>query len=158
MDTSRISFGEMIAAVSGFCLLVVMFLPWYGLSADIGTPASSANAWGSFGLIDFLLFLVALVAIGVAAARAADAMPAELPVPPGQILTGAGGLAVLLILFRLIDTPAPDVSEVDVSPKIGAFLGLLAAAGVAFGGYTAMSEEGTGRAAPRPRRRGPPAA
>jgi predicted dienelactone hydrolase len=37
-----------------------------------------------------------------------------------------------------------------VSRKIGVFLGLIAAAGVAFGGYTAMNERGSGT--------GPPAA
>jgi hypothetical protein len=53
---------------------------------------------------------------------------------------------VLLILYRIISPPdagsAPGVS-VDVSPAIGIFLGLLAAIGIAYGGYRAMQEEGS---------------
>ena len=146
MDTTRISFGEMIAGVGGLALFIVMWLPWYGLSADIGFASINFNAWESFDLIDIILFLVALVAVGAVAARAAGAVP-TLPVPIGQIVAAAGALAVLLILYRLIDTPGGDTAEgIDVTRKVGAFLGLLAAAAIAFGGYTAMQEEATGRA------------
>ena len=151
MDTSRISLGERIAAASGLVLLIAMFLPWYRVSADIDRGAFSTNAWQSFGLLDFVLFIVALLAIGVAVARAAGAMPPDLPAPPGQILLAAGGLATLFILFRLIDTPVADIEGLETSRKLGAFIGLLAAAGVTFGGYTAMTEEGAG--APRRTRR-----
>ena len=56
-----------------------------------------------------------------------------------------GGLSVLLILFRIIDPPSfgsfGGVS-VDATLSIGIFLGLIAAAGIAYGGYSAMQEEG----------------
>jgi hypothetical protein len=153
VDTSRISFGETVAAASGFVLFVLLFFPWYEVSSLLGSE--SFNAWQSFGFIDLVLFLVSAVAVGAAVARAGGVMPAQLPAPPGQIVAAAGGLAVLLILFRLIDTPGGDTSEgIEVGRKIGAFLGLLAAGGVAFGGYTAMQEEAPGRAPPRaPRQR-----
>ena len=164
MDTSRISFGEMVAAVSGLVLFIVMFMPWFGVSADfegVGTTSVDANAWESFGFIDIVLFLVALLAIGAALARAAGAVPPELPAPLGMIVAAGGVLAVLLILYRLIDTPGESVSgfgaEIDVGRKVGAFLGLIAAGGVAFGGYTAATEREGGRSPFGPGAR-PPAA
>jgi hypothetical protein len=154
VDTSRISFGEMVAAASGLALFLFMFLPWYGVDvkgASLGIETPSATAWEAFSFIDVLLFLVCAVAIGAAVLRAMDAMP-ELPAPVGQIVAAAGALAVILILFRLIDTPGETGSfggiDFDVTRKIGIFLGLIAAGGVAFGGYTQMNEPARG-AAPR---------
>lgn len=151
MDTSRISFGEMVAAASGVALIIVMFLPWYGV--EVSGFSDDASAWKAMGFIDILLFLIALVAIGVAAARAAGVMPPNLPAPPGQIVAAAGALALVLVIFRIIDIPHEDVpsafeDEVDFSRKIGAFLGLIAAGGIAFGGYTAMNERASGAAPP----------
>ena len=55
---------------------------------------------------------------------------------------------MLLILFRLIVIPDGDVDVdgVDFSRKIGIFLGLIAAAGITFGGWTAMNERASGQA------------
>jgi len=153
MDFARISFGEMIAAVSGFLLILFMFLPWFGYSANVGgigdVGSVNANFWEVSDILDILLLLVGLIAIGVALARAAGAMPANLPAPVGTIVLGAGALAVLIVLFRLLVPPDGGIDEIDVSRKIGVFLGLLAAAGVAFGGYTASNERVSGTA-PRP--------
>jgi len=55
-------------------------------------------------------------------------------------------LAVLLILYRIIDPPGSESVagvSVDVTLKLGIFLGLISAAGIAYGGYSAMREEGT---------------
>jgi len=147
MDTSRISFGEMIAGAAAVVLFIVMFLPWYGASASVAGFSASANAsaWKAFSFVDILLFLVVLVTIGLVVARAAGNMPA-LPQPPGLIIAAAGVLAVVLILFRLLVVPDGGVSgvNVDISRKIGIFLGLIGAAGVAFGGWTAMNERASG--------------
>ena len=153
MDTSRISFGEMIAAAGGLLLFLFMFVDWYGVDVDIaGFEASGGfNAWQAFSFIDLLLFLAAMVAIGVTVARAAGVLPA-LPIPPGQIVAIAGAIAVLLVLFRLIVTPGGgDIAgdEFDVTRKIGVFLGLIAAGAIAFGGYTSMNER-AGEAGPPP--------
>lgn len=149
MDTSKISFGEMVAAASGAALILFMFLPWYGVgggsvdvpgSDSISTPGVNANAWEVLSYIDILLFLVAALAIALAVARAADSMPGGLPAPPGTIVLAAGALAVLLVLFRIVSVPGPDVEGFEIGRKIGIFLSLIAAGGIAFGGYTAMNE------------------
>jgi len=150
LDTSKISFGEMIAGVGGLLLFLFMFLKWYGVEAD-GVELVAGNAWESFSFIDLLLFLAALVAVAVAALRAAGKLPA-LPIPAGQIVAIAGAVAVVLVLFRLIFTPGggEEVAgvEFDITRKLGVFLGLLASAAIAFGGYTAMNERASGEAPP----------
>jgi hypothetical protein len=47
-----------------------------------------------------------------------------------------GAIAFICVLFRLIDPPGNG----DVSRDVGAWLGLVAAAGVAWGGYLGMQE------------------
>jgi hypothetical protein len=102
--------------------------------------------------IDILLFLIGLVAIGVPVAKAMGSLPDDVPGP--LIVLSAGGLALLLVLFRLIDLPTPDGGGgVDFGRKIGIFLGLIAAAGVTYGGWRANEEapaSSTPAAAPPP--------
>lgn len=154
MDTSRLGAGEMIAAAGGIALLIVMFLPWYGVDVNFaGTSVSeSANAWEALGFIDILLFLCAVAAVGLVAARATGNLPEDVPWP--VLLVGAGALALLLVLFRLLDIPAPDVpaaaeDSVDFGREIGLFLALIAAAAIAYGGWRANAERTSG-AAPGP--------
>lgn len=150
MDTSRLSVGDRIAGASGVALLIVMFLPWYGVDADVGgfSFSESASAWEVLSVIDVLLFLVAAAAIAHAVAKAASALPPDLPA--ASLVAAAGGLAVLLVLFRIIDLPTPDVPEVggetvDYGRKLGVFLGLIGSAGIAYGGWrSATVDAGTG--------------
>ena len=160
MNTSRMGTGEMIAAAGGVALLIVMFLPWYGVDVEVGgfSASESANAWEALGFIDILLFLCAVAAIGLVAARASGNLPEDVPWP--VLLVGAGALALLLVLFRLLDIPAPDVpavaeSSVDFGREFGLFLALIAAAAIAYGGWRANSERTTG---PAPGRAEPPPA
>ena len=159
MDTSKLSVGDQIAAVSGAVLLIALFLPWYGIDINVGVASGSADAsaWEALGFIDILLFLVAVVAIGVPVAKAAGSLPDDIPGP--LLVLAAGGLAVLLVLFRIVDLPTPDLGGgVDFSRKFGIFLGLIAAVGVAYGGWRANEEApatSTPAAAPPPP---PPAA
>ena len=150
MDTSKVSFGEMIAGVSGAVLILFMLiLDWWGYDGLSG--GASAFQWMSF--LDIVLLLAGLTAVGLVVARAAGSMP-ELPQPPGLIIAGAGALAVLIILFRILipgDGPAgelADLANADATRKFGAFLGLIAAGGITFGGWTAMNERASGQAPP----------
>jgi hypothetical protein len=154
VDISRLSLGERIAGVSGLVLLIVLWFPWY--EASLLGASESANAWEVFDVIDVILFLVAVIAMAIVAAKAAGALPADLPAPPGAIIGGVGALAVVLILYRLLDVPGPDVEGVDVSREIGVFLGLLAAGGITYGGYAALNEPG-GAAPAQPGGTAPPA-
>lgn len=146
MDLSRLSRGEQIAAASGALLFVFMFFKWFGVSLDTGFGdfgGGSVNAWDSLEFIRFVLLIAAVAAVGFALLKASG-NDLSLPMPTSTIVTLLGGLSVLLILYRLIDPPGgADIEGVDVSRQIGVFLGLIAAVGVTYGGYTAMSDEGT---------------
>ena len=153
MDAGRIGRGEMIAAISAVVLLIVMFIfTWFSVdfgSDSLGLGASvdtGANAWQAFGFIDLVLFVTILVAIG-GAVMSANAQSVNTPVAISAVTCGLGILCVLLILFRIIDPPGsgdiPDGFDIGINRGIGVFLGLIAAGGIAFGGWKAMEEEGT---------------
>lgn len=136
MDVSRLDRGLQIAGAGGVVLLISLFLPWYGVTASLGgvSISDSANAWEAFGFADFLMFVAAVVAIAAAAATATDNVPPALPVPIGRAVSFVGGVAFLLVLFRIIDIPGSDFGGVDVGRKFGAFLALIAAGAIAYGG------------------------
>ncbi len=157
MDRSKISFGEMVAGASGLALFIFMFIVSWFTVEDDPSDIGNRNAWEAFTLIDILLCLVVLTAVGLAVARMAGTDLGSLPAPPGLIVAGAGGLAVLLILFRVLITPDLEIEVIgqivsvedaggEVNRGFGLFLGLVAAAGIAFGGYTAMNERASGQA------------
>ena len=152
MDTSRLSRGETIAAVSGLALFLFMFLGWFDYDQSEGLVAEGPfSAWQWMSFLDILLFLAAVATIAVAVARARGATSADLPATPGQILVAAGGLALLIVVFRLLfpgDGPLAGGDLVDHTRKFGAFLGLIAAGGMTYGGYLALNEP-----APSPPRR-----
>lgn len=145
----------MIAAVSAILLLLIMWIfDWFSvdLGGDelLGTAVAGAdlgaNAWQAFSFIDIVLFVTSLVAIGLAV-MAANAQSHNLPVAGSALVCGLGILSVVLVLFRIISPPGagdiPDGFDIGISRDIGVFLGLIAAGGIAYGGYLAMQEEGT---------------
>jgi hypothetical protein len=149
MDFTRLNQGEKIAGISGVALILIMFIfKWFGLKAGIGgfEVEGSRNAWGSYGFTDVVLFLTALAAIGLALLAASDS-DVGLPVAASAIVTGLGVLSVILIIISLISPPdfGANLSGtgIDHTRKIGAWLGLIAAAALTVGGYLAMQEEGT---------------
>lgn len=148
MDTSRVSFGEMIAAAGGVALLVLMFLPWFGgRLSGVGAPVRvpTRTGWESFGtLLEFLIIVAIVIAVGVAVARTMGALP-PLPVEQGVMVLAAGAVACLIIAFRLLDPPdvldvaIPNI-DVDSSRKIAAYLALAAAGAIAYGGFLQRRE------------------
>ncbi|MQA73521.1 MAG: hypothetical protein GEU88_04085 [Solirubrobacterales bacterium] len=151
MDVGKLRTGELIAGVSAIVLFIVMFLPWYGIGGaagevlqqaqDLGFAPdvdTTASAWQSFGFIDIVLFVTIIVAVAFAAATAMSQSVA-LPVAASAITAGLGILSTLLVLYRLIDPPG----EGDIGREFWLYIGLLAAAGIAYGGWRAMQEEGT---------------
>ena len=148
MDLNRLTQGEKIAGVSAILLFVFMFFDWYGVSISGGGETidlgGGGNAWDALDFIPILLLIAVIVTIGVLVIEAGDS-GVELPVHGAAIITVAGVISFLLILFRIIDTPTfAEVGGVSAegSVKFGIFLALIAAAGIGFGGYRTMQEEG----------------
>lgn len=145
---SRLSRGERIAAASAVLLFAFMFLDWFG-GEVAGIPGFTGSvpggsAWQVLDAIPVFLMLAIVCALGVAVVRLTDA-DLHLAISLNAIVAAVGALAVLLILFRIVDPPSVGSLAgvaVDVSLEPGIFLGLAAAAGIAYGGYSAMREEG----------------
>ncbi|HEY7456207.1 MAG TPA: hypothetical protein VH703_02940 [Solirubrobacterales bacterium] len=145
----KLSNGEKISAASGILLFVFMFFDWFGVEVTgvpdfSGTVTGGGSAWDALDVIPLFLMLAIVVAVGVGVARLTDA-DLEPPVSLNTIVAALGGLAALLILYRILFPPdfgAFGGVSVDATLKFGIFLGLIAALGIAYGGYSAMREEG----------------
>ena len=134
----RLRDGEWIAGAGAVALLASMFLHWYGLDAALlGGLAAEATAWQAFGALDIVLALLALVPLVLVFTQATRPSPA-IPVFFSVMTVLAGALAVLLILYRILNQPGPN-EIVDV--QVGAWLGLLAAAVITAGGWRSLRVE-----------------
>lgn len=144
-DLSRLRRGEQVAGVAAVLLFILMFFDWYSVSVSAAGLDFSVggSAWQAFGFVDIYLFVVILAALGLVVLTATERSPA-MPVTMSVIVTALAALGTLLVLYRLIDTPIGDVPEgIDVGRTIWAFLGLVAVAAIAYGGYLSMRDEGT---------------
>jgi hypothetical protein len=137
---ARVSRGQQIAGLGGLFLFVVLFLPWFG---DV---TGTKSGWEGQSATDIYLLITAVVAL-VTALGAGRGM-----VIPGLTMNGAtallGGVAMILLLWlSFLDFPAGE------DRKVGVYLGLVASAIVAFGGYKAAQDETGGGRRREPRRR-----
>jgi hypothetical protein len=163
VDTANVGRGTLIAGVSGALLFIFMFFSWFGVDVEGAIPPgipedianqaveesgvdTTANAWQAFDVIDLILLLAVIASVGFAIIDMSGAS-VSLPVAGSAVTAGIGAIAFLLVLYRLIDPPGGD----GVGREIGVWLGLLATAGIAYGGYEGMQEEGAsfGDVAPR---------
>jgi hypothetical protein len=147
MALDRLTTGEKVAGVSAVLLFAFTFLEWFSLK--ISAPGVSAtlpeghSAWDSLDLIPIVL----MVAIGMSlinvVLRLSDSS-FEPTLSLNTVVAILGAASYLLILYRVIDSPSfGEISgvSVDGTPELGIFLGLLAAAGIAIGGYLGVREE-----------------
>jgi hypothetical protein len=125
---STLAYGELVGAVGGLGLLVASFLPWYSAGGE------DATAWQAFSVVDLVIAAAAVAGLSVGLV-VLFRISVSYPVAGSAVTTLLGGLALLLILYRLLDPPGGDL---DV--ELGAWLGLLGAAGVGVGGYLGMQD------------------
>jgi hypothetical protein len=132
--------GQLVAVVSAIALFIISFLPWFGISGGIvvqgvGAVGGSENfsLWQAENPLDIYLLIVILVAL-VPAVLALLGGGGEAPLAPFATAL-LGGVGTLLILYQVFDTPG------DADRKVGLFLGLIACAGIAVGGYLSMQED-----------------
>jgi hypothetical protein len=129
MDLRRLRAGEWIAGISGLVLLVSLFLPWY---AD---DAATRTGWQSLGALDVVLALVALSALAIPVVTALQRVPA-VPLAHQSLTTLVGGLAVVLVLIRVLNMP-----DWAVGREWGLWAALAATVGVVAGALLAMRDE-----------------
>jgi hypothetical protein len=131
----RVRAGELVGAVSGLGLLVFTFLPWYSAGGE------NATAWQAFSVTDIVLAAAGATALSVGIV-VLFRLSVSYPVAGSSVAGGLGIVALVLIVIRLINPPGNG----DVDREIGAWLGLIAAAGIACGGWLGMQESRSIRA------------
>ena len=153
--------ADVLAGVGGVVLLGSLWLKWYGFDADALVPkgelegpaknlvdtalaTADITAWQAFSVTDVLLALFALLAIGVPLTSALARRPAK-PVAFTVLGSVGGVLAVLLVLYRLVDQPG---SNALVAVKAGAWIGMAGAVLTLVGSWLAMADDRTPGAAP----------
>jgi hypothetical protein len=163
---SRLRPADVVAGVGGLALLVALFLPWYGFEApevrtegakgtltvlNVVAGATRPTAWQAFSVVDILLALTALLAIALPVVTAGASGPAK-PVAFAVLSSVGSILAVLLVLWRLVDAPGDHLEL-----RYGAWIGLGAAVVMLAGCWAAMRDDRTPGATPPnvPRRPAP---
>ncbi len=125
---NRLSRGDQITLAGAAVLVISLFLPWYGIKSggiDLG-GLGTASAFEAMDLLDLLLLVIGVGAIVLTLLAARGGLKTD----AGPLVAAGGALAVLIILFRIVDQPGPNDFIVV---KYGAFLGLIAAAVMAGG-------------------------
>jgi hypothetical protein len=126
MDPRRLRAGEAVAALSGAALLAALFLPWYG---------DDLSGWAALGVIDLFLAFLALLALALVVVTAWQPVPPA-PLVLAVLLTFAGALGTVLVLFRAIDLPAGAEGR-----EWALWLALAGALGTVAAGWLAMTDE-----------------
>ena len=128
-----------------------MFFHWFGVKLvntsnllfGIQSVEPGKSAWEALEYIPIFLAITIVVTLAAVVRRSVTASP-KLSLPVDSLVAILGLISMLLILFRIIDPPTFRVEELitsegTVQPPI--FLALLAAAGIAFGGWRNMRED-----------------
>ena len=130
--------------------IFLFFFNWYGGSYKGNTPAggtfsasSSASGWDTFTNSRWIWLITILVSLATVA-MVATQRKLDLPVRLSTIVLALGALSTVLILYRIIHHPSGGASfgeaSVSYGIKIGIWLGLIAAAVIAYGGYLMMGD------------------
>jgi hypothetical protein len=130
-------------AVAALALWVTMFLPWYskspaGVRAKNETVVSSTlTAWGAFSWVEAVVLLVCVGVVVLLFARG-EGRGFHLPGGDAFAVTCAGGLATLLILYRMVDKGSEKAAGVVITTgnEWGIFFALVAAAWLTWTGVT----------------------
>lgn len=131
---NQLSLGEKAVAGGGILMLIASFLPWYRVSF-LGISVS-ANGWedpGAFFSILAVIISVALAGAVLASKFGNVQLPALGGFSWGQAYLAGGALVALLIVLKFLNESS--------SMSFGFFLGIIAAAAVAYGGFLLFSED-----------------
>jgi hypothetical protein len=124
-----------LAAICAVALVVTMLLPWYqeNVQTGSGVVGHDVSAFGVFTFVEAAMLLVALFVLGLLFARA-EGRAFHLPGGDGGVVMGSGLWAVLLLVWRLFDTPGVSARGINVGLQWGIFFALCAAGLLAYSG------------------------
>ena len=147
MDLKKLSRGDQIMGGAGVLLFLFSFFPWWGKKVGDGfiSASYSESGWGGFlGLLGILIGL-AVVVVLVLDKLTTVKLP-DLPLPWNQVYLIASCVSAALILLEFL--VGRSESGIDLDRRVGAFLGLLAAIGMAVGAFLRTKEPQTGSTPP----------
>jgi hypothetical protein len=142
----RIYRGAVLSSASALALLVVMFaLEWYGVAGvpdpSAARPAVSTaeNGWNGLPIVRWAMLATIVLTLGSLVLRASQRSHGA-KTDTSRFVAAFGALTSALLTYRvLIDLPA---SDRVLDQKLGAFIGLLCAFGIALGGWESVREQG----------------
>jgi hypothetical protein len=144
VDLSKLTTADKVISISAILLLIASFLPWFGLDECGG--ACDGNGWDVGFLWAVLPVLLGLAMLAIVAIQAfsPDTKLPDLPFTWGQAMLGAGVLAAVLVLLKLLIGESVSgfgpVDGFDLDRKYGLFIAAIAAIGLAVGGFLKMQE------------------
>jgi hypothetical protein len=138
MDINKLTTADRVVGISAIVFLIAFFLPWYGVD-DVGSDSGA-----SYLLTGWIPLLLAagMVTVIVLTRFTTTALP-KLPLPWGQVFLIAGAVIAVLVLLRTIipsDVEIPFSDDFTLDRMFGLFIALLAAIGLAVGGFLKSKE------------------
>jgi hypothetical protein len=127
MDPRRLRVGEVVLGLAGAALVAGLFLQWYSSPGLTGFEA--------LDVADVILVPIAVAALAVPVVTAAQRVPA-VPVAMEALVTLAGLLASVLVLFRVLNLPGGATGR-----DVGLWLALAGALGIVAGAFASMRDE-----------------
>ncbi|HEY2772182.1 MAG TPA: hypothetical protein VGI87_16520 [Solirubrobacteraceae bacterium] len=121
MDLSKLSRGQLIAGVGGVLLVLSLFLGW------VSVFGGTQTAFDAFSGMDIIMLVIGAAAVAFAVVTAAEAS-VDLPANTAVILSVLGVLVVGWALGWVLEEP---------SAGFGAWLGLIGAGAIVYGGWEA---------------------
>ncbi len=140
MDLSKLSPAEKIIAGCGAALLILSIFPWFGFGS--GEFEIRHDAWDNLMNLLAVVIGVVMAAQVISAKMARSRNPAPQKVKWGQVhlILGAAAFGLVLLQYIVGDEFGALGLSVDLEPKAGLFLGLIASAGLAYGGFRKSKE------------------
>lgn len=138
---SRIRVGEALAAIGAIGLFVLLFANWFE-GAGVSRSGWSSVGWALIALL-VVEVVVALVLVIATVARAKPAI-----IVGSAVTTAALGIVTLPIALVRVLITQPDLDlglgNTAVSVQVAGYLGLVALALTAAGGWITLADERTG--------------
>lgn len=152
--SARAPAGELFSAASALLLLILLAATsWYGTvslprAANRSGRQSAASAWTELSDVRWLLALTIIAALGSVVLHVSQRSHGA-QTDTSVVVATLGTLSAASLFVRvLVDLPSPGTV---VDAKLGADLGLLAAVGIALGGFESVRARRAGAAARPPR-------
>jgi hypothetical protein len=135
VNLNRLTLGGRIVAIAGLLLFVDSLLPWFRFCLDFGAgkACASHNGWNNVLTLLATLLAIALV-VEIVLEVAGRSAPTVGALSWAQVQLGVGAVVALFVLLQVI------IGDDGAPRYIGAYIGLVLAAGLVYGTYLRYRE------------------